>query len=71
MAHREVGDGNLNLVFIAEGQADVVVKHALPYARLPGGRCRSKDGGRKAGSGAHVPTPVRTCYHTCYLYSSN
>jgi len=36
-AIREVGDGNLNLVFIAEGPAgSVVVKQALPYVRLVG-----------------------------------
>ncbi|MBP7252999.1 MAG: S-methyl-5-thioribose kinase [Alphaproteobacteria bacterium] len=34
---REVGDGNLNLVFIVEGAAEaVVVKQALPYVRLVG-----------------------------------
>ena len=34
---REVGDGNLNLVFIAEGpKGGVVVKQALPYLRLVG-----------------------------------
>ncbi len=34
---REVGDGNLNLVFIVEGpQASIVVKQALPYVRLVG-----------------------------------
>lgn len=34
---REVGDGNLNLVFIVEGpQGSVVVKQALPYVRLVG-----------------------------------
>ncbi len=34
---REVGDGNLNLVFIVEGPAGgVVVKQALPYLRLVG-----------------------------------
>ena len=34
---REVGDGNLNLVFIVEGPKDtVVVKQALPYVRLVG-----------------------------------
>ncbi len=34
---REVGDGNLNLVFIVEGQAGAaVVKQALPYVRLVG-----------------------------------
>ena len=34
---REVGDGNLNLVFIVEGQSgSVVVKQALPYVRLVG-----------------------------------
>ena len=34
---REVGDGNLNLVFIVEGPAGgVVVKQALPYVRLVG-----------------------------------
>lgn len=33
----EVGDGNLNLVFIVEGPAgDVCVKQALPYVRLVG-----------------------------------
>ena len=34
---REVGDGNLNLVFIVEGPAgSVIVKQALPYVRLVG-----------------------------------
>ena len=34
---REVGDGNLNLVFIVEGPAGgIVVKQALPYVRLVG-----------------------------------
>jgi 5-methylthioribose kinase len=34
---REVGDGNLNLVFIVEsGPGSVVVKQALPYVRLVG-----------------------------------
>jgi 5-methylthioribose kinase len=34
---REVGDGNLNLVFVVEGEADgVVVKQALPYVRMVG-----------------------------------
>jgi 5-methylthioribose kinase len=34
---REVGDGNLNLVFIVEGPAgSLVVKQALPYVRLVG-----------------------------------
>ena len=34
---REVGDGNLNLVFIVEGLSGaVVVKQALPYVRLVG-----------------------------------
>jgi 5-methylthioribose kinase len=34
---REVGDGNLNLVFIVEGdRGAVVVKQALPYVRLVG-----------------------------------
>src|ERR1700761_7555221 len=35
---REVGDGNLNLVFIVQGPGGgVVVKQALPYVRLVGG----------------------------------
>jgi 5-methylthioribose kinase len=34
---REVGDGNLNLVFIVEGKSgSAVVKQALPYVRLVG-----------------------------------
>jgi 5-methylthioribose kinase len=34
---REVGDGNLNLVFIVEGErGSAVVKQALPYVRLVG-----------------------------------
>jgi 5-methylthioribose kinase len=34
---REVGDGNLNLVFIVEGaRSGVVLKQALPYVRLVG-----------------------------------
>ncbi|MBP0615067.1 S-methyl-5-thioribose kinase [Jiella sp. KSK16Y-1] len=37
MTAREVGDGNLNLVFIVEGpRGAVVVKQALPYVRLVG-----------------------------------
>ena len=33
----EVGDGNLNLVFMVEGPAgDLCVKQALPYVRLVG-----------------------------------
>lgn len=36
-ASREVGDGNLNLVFIIEGpKGSVVVKQSLPYVRLVG-----------------------------------
>ena len=35
---REVGDGNLNLVFIVEGpKGSLVIKQALPYVRLVGG----------------------------------
>ena len=34
---KEVGDGNLNLVFIVEGSVgSVIVKQALPYVRLVG-----------------------------------
>ncbi len=34
---REVGDGNLNLVFVLEGpKGTVIVKQALPYVRLVG-----------------------------------
>lgn len=34
---REVGDGNLNLVFIVDGpESSVIVKQALPYVRLVG-----------------------------------
>jgi len=34
---REVGDGNLNLVFVVEGpRSSVVLKQALPYVRLVG-----------------------------------
>ncbi len=34
---KEVGDGNLNLVFIVKGEnASVIVKQALPYVRLVG-----------------------------------
>ena len=34
---REVGDGNLNLVFIAQGEAQtLIIKQALPYVRLVG-----------------------------------
>jgi 5-methylthioribose kinase len=35
--HHQVGDGNLNLVFIVRGPAEtVVVKQALPYVRCVG-----------------------------------
>ena len=40
---KEVGDGNLNLVFIVEGpNSTIIVKQALPYVRLVAtpGRCR-------------------------------
>lgn len=34
---REVGDGNLNLVFIVDGEKEtIIVKQALPYVRLVG-----------------------------------
>ncbi|HTX25180.1 MAG TPA: S-methyl-5-thioribose kinase [Steroidobacteraceae bacterium] len=33
---REVGDGNLNLVFIVEGDRALCVKQALPYVRVAG-----------------------------------
>ena len=34
---KEVGDGNLNLVFVVQGErASVIVKQALPYVRLVG-----------------------------------
>ncbi len=34
---REVGDVNLNLVFIVDGEkSTVIVKHALPYVRMVG-----------------------------------
>lgn len=34
---REVGDGNLNLVFIVKGaKGGIVVKQALPYVRMVG-----------------------------------
>lgn len=34
---REVGDGNLNLVFIVDGEIEtIIVKQALPYVRLVG-----------------------------------
>ncbi len=37
LGHQEVGDGNLNLVFIVTGEAGaVIVKQALPYVRLVG-----------------------------------
>ena len=33
----EVGDGNLNLVFVVEGKsATIIVKQALPYVRVVG-----------------------------------
>ncbi len=32
----EVGDGNLNLVFIVRGTGSLVAKQALPYVRLVG-----------------------------------
>lgn len=34
---KEVGDGNLNVVYIVNGpQASIIVKQALPYVRLVG-----------------------------------
>jgi 5-methylthioribose kinase len=34
---REVGDGNINFVYIVQGQSDaIVVKQALPYVRCVG-----------------------------------
>ena len=67
----EVGDGNLNLVFIVKGAAGgVAVKQALPYVRLVGEswplplsrahyeyrRCRSRPGSR--------PASCRPCFIT-------
>jgi 5-methylthioribose kinase len=33
---REVGDGNLNLVFVVQGGGSLVLKQALPYVRMVG-----------------------------------
>ena len=65
----EVGDGNLNLVFIVEGPAgDLCVKQALPYVRLVGeswplGLKRAWFEHRAASiharcAGARLPTPL-------------
>jgi 5-methylthioribose kinase len=67
---REVGDGNLNLVFIAtSGEAGVVVKQALPYVRLVGeswplplDRAHFEREALKIQA-AYVPMHVPTVYH--------
>ena len=67
---REVGDGNLNLVFIVtSGTAGVVVKQALPYVRLVGeswplplDRAHFEQEALKVQL-AHVPMHVPKVYH--------
>jgi 5-methylthioribose kinase len=67
---REVGDGNLNLVFIVtSGAAGVVVKQALPYVRLVGeswplplDRAHFEHEALKLQA-AHVPMHVPRVYH--------
>jgi 5-methylthioribose kinase len=67
---REVGDGNLNLVFIVtSGGAGVVVKQALPYVRLVGeswplplDRAHFEHEALKAQA-AHVPGHIPLVYH--------
>ena len=67
---REVGDGNLNLVFIVtSGEAGVVVKQALPYVRLVGeswplplDRAHFEREALKMQA-AYVPMHVPTVYH--------
>jgi len=50
---REVGDGNLNLVFIVEGASGAaVVKQALPYVRLVGDSWPLPARGARAGLSA-------------------
>ena len=67
---REVGDGNLNLVFIVEGPAGaMVVKQALPYVRLVGESWplpleRSYfEHSALAEQARHVPALVPRVYH--------
>jgi 5-methylthioribose kinase len=67
---REVGDGNLNLVFIVtSGTAGVVVKQALPYVRLVGeswplplDRAHFEQEALKTQA-AYVPMHVPKVYH--------
>ena len=67
---REVGDGNLNLVFIVtSGEAGVVVKQALPYVRLVGeswplplDRAHFEREALRMQA-AYVPMHVPTVYH--------
>jgi 5-methylthioribose kinase len=67
---REVGDGNLNLVFIVtSGAAGVVVKQALPYVRLVGeswplplDRAHFEREALRMQA-AHVPMHVPQVYH--------
>jgi 5-methylthioribose kinase len=67
---REVGDGNLNLVFIVtSGAAGVVVKQALPYVRLVGeswplplDRAHFEREALRMQA-AHVPMHVPRVYH--------
>jgi 5-methylthioribose kinase len=69
-AIREVGDGNLNLVFIVtSGAAGVVVKQALPYVRLVGeswplplDRAHFEQEALKIQT-THVPMHVPKVYH--------
>src|ERR1039458_2656888 len=58
---REVGDGNLNLVFIVQGpDGSVCVKQALPYVRAAGPSCRRReDFPGRCAIPAGYPLPAR------------
>lgn len=67
---REVGDGNLNLVFICSGpRGSVVLKQALPFVRVAGegwplGRERNRFEGQALElEGSFVPDLVPAIYH--------
>jgi len=67
---REVGDGNINLVFIVEGpRGSVVAKQALPYVRLVGESWplplarASFEHAALVEQGRHAPARVPEVYH--------
>ena len=63
---REVGDGNLNLVFVVEGPTGgVVLKQALPYVRLVGESWPLPAAPRLLRASGAQRRSARWCRRTC------